>query len=106
MNHQQINISDIQIIPINTKNGLVAFASFILNDSLYISSVAVYTRLGTENSYRLVYPSKSVGDKEVNVLYPVKKQVGEYIEQEITKALNNLLKRSDKYVRYSSIDGK
>ena len=101
----QITISEIQIIPVKPKNGLVAFASFILNESIYITSIAVYTRLDNLDKYRLVYPSKLVGTKEVNIFYPISKEVGSSIEKEVTKEVQNILnKQSDKYVRHSSFN--
>ncbi len=102
----QISISEIQIIPVKPKNGLVAFASFVLNESLFVSSIAVYTRLNNQNLYRLVYPSKIVGSKETSILYPINKEVGSYIENVVTKELNKVYKKCDGYVRYSDINGK
>lgn len=99
----KLTISEIQIIPIKPNNGLIAFASFIVNESLFISSVAVYTRLNNPESYRLVYPSKLVGNNQTNILYPLKKEVGEYIENEVSRAVNNLFKKCDEYARYCNI---
>lgn len=103
----QIQISEIQIIPVKPKNGLVAFASFILNESLFISSIAVYTRLNNSNQYRLVYPSKQIGNKDTSILYPIKKEVGNYIESQVSKAVQIIFnQKCDEYVRYSNFDGK
>jgi stage V sporulation protein G len=101
----QITISEIQIVPVKANNGLIAFASFLINNSLFVSSVAVYTRLDGRGKYRLVYPSKLVGSKEVNIFYPVTKEVGFEIEKEVTTAVQNILnKKSDEYVRHSNFN--
>lgn len=97
-----IQISEIQIIQVKPNNGLIAFASFILNESLFLSSIAVYTRLDNPDQYRLVYPSKLIGNKDTNILYPIKKEVGGYIEKEVSKQYNKLFKKCDKYDRYSN----
>jgi len=37
-------LSEIQIIPIKPQNGLVGFASFVLDGSLYLGSIGIMTR--------------------------------------------------------------
>lgn len=54
-----MKISEIQITPIKPQNGLVAFASCLINKGLYLGSIGILTRL--EGGYRLTYPTKSVG---------------------------------------------
>ena len=100
----QITISEIQIIPVKPKNGLVAFVSFILNESLFVSSVAIYTRLENPDQYRLVYPSKQIGNKDTRILYPIKKEVGGYIEKQVSDQYNKLFKKCDEYARYSDFN--
>ena len=58
-------LSEIQIIPIKPQNGLVAFASFVLDGNLYLGSIGIVTRLN--GGYRLVYPTKKVGDRSLNI---------------------------------------
>lgn len=91
----QITISEIQIIPVKPKNGLVAFASFIINESFFVSSVAVYTKLNNPDQYRLVYPSKQIGNKDTSLLYPIKKEAGGYIEKQVSEQYNKLFKKCD-----------
>ena len=40
-----IKLTEIEIVPVRPNKGLVAFASFILNDSFFIGDVAIYTRI-------------------------------------------------------------
>lgn len=100
----QITISEIQIVPVKPKNGLVAFVSFILNESLFVSSVAIYTRLENPDQYRLVYPSKQIGNKDNSILYPIKKEVGGYIEKHVSDQYNKLFKKCNEYVRHSNFN--
>jgi len=37
----ELKISEIQVIPIKPKNGMVAFASCVVNDALYIGNIAI-----------------------------------------------------------------
>ena len=87
MNHR---LSEIQIIPIKPQNGLVAFASFVLDGSLYLGSIGIVTRLN--GGYRLVYPTKKVADRSLNIFYPIKKEFAELVETEIVKQFEEVMK--------------
>ena len=85
-------ISEIQIVPIKPHEGLIAFASFVLNSQFYIGNVAVYTRLNSEG-YRLVYPSKRLpkNGKEVQCFHPINRIAAEEIEEAVINKLSELL---------------
>jgi len=40
----QGRIKDIQIMPVKPRDGLIGFASFVLDDSLYLGSIGILTR--------------------------------------------------------------
>src|SRR3989338_2490074 len=82
-------ISEIQIIPIKPVNGLVAFASFVLDNKFYLGSIGIVTR--PHGGYRLVYPSKKVGIRNINTYYPINKEVSEMIEIEVIKRLEDVM---------------
>ena len=76
------HISEIQIIPIKPQNGLIAFASLVLDDCLYLGSIGVYARLdGT--GYRITYPTKKIGDKGLNIYHPINKLLAKEIEKAV-----------------------
>lgn len=83
------SVSEIQIIPIRPNGGLIGFASFVLDEKYYVGSVAVYTRLNGFG-YRLVYPSKKIGDKNINLFYPINSDVGSKIEEAVSEKVNEL----------------
>jgi stage V sporulation protein G len=87
-------VKEIQIIPVKPSNGLIAFCSFILFDSFYCSSIGIFTR--PTGGYRLVYPTKKAGNKEMNLFHPISKQIGIKIEQEVIKKLEDVMK-NDRY---------
>lgn len=89
-------LTEIQIIPIKPQNGLVAFASLVLNDNLYLGSVGIMTRLN--GGYRLTYPTKKIGIKDLNIFYPINKQFAEQIEKEVVKKFEEVMKNG----RYDS----
>ncbi len=82
----QVKISEINISPIKPNNGLVAFASCIYEDSLYLGSIAVHTRLG--GGYRLVYPKQS----GIDTFHPIRGSIGSILEKAISEKYINLLK--------------
>ena len=92
MEHE-VKISEIQIIPVKPKDGLIGFASFVLDEKYYVGSVAIFTRLG-KSGYRLVYPSKKLGDKNINLFHPINPRAGEIIEEEVSKRIEQLMNSS------------
>ena len=89
-----MSISEIQIIPIKPQDGLVAFASFVLNESLYLGSIGILTR--PEGGYRLVYPTKKVGERNINIFHPINKVFAKSIEKEVIKEFEDVMK-NDRY---------
>lgn len=93
-------LSEIQIIPIKPQNGLVAFASFVLNDSLYLGSIGIITR--PRGGYRLTYPTKKVGIKDLNIFYPINKTFAEEIERGVSEKLEEVMKNHDRHNSFNS----
>lgn len=84
-----MKITEIQITPIKPKDGLVGFASVVLENSLYLGFIGVYTRLdGT--GYRLTYPTKKIGDKSINIYHPINKETSKVIELAVFKKLKDI----------------
>ena len=88
-----IKISEINIVPIKPNEGLIAFASFVVDGNFFVSSVGVYTRLNGEG-YRLTYPQRKVGDKNINIFYPINAEVGKFIEQEVSNKVNEIFNKN------------
>ena len=77
-------ISKIQIKRVIPDNGLVGFASCVINDSLYLGNIAIFTRLGDIKRMRLVFPVKEVGDKKIDVFHPLTSDFYYALEEAIT----------------------
>lgn len=94
-------LTEIQIIPIKSQNGLVAFASLVLNNNLYLGSIGIMTR--PQGGYRLTYPTKSVGTRELNIYHPINRQFAEAIEKEVIKRLEEVMKnKNDRHNSFNS----
>jgi DNA-binding cell septation regulator SpoVG len=71
-------ISEVSITPIKPQNGLVAFASFVLDDALYCGSIGIMTR--PSGGFRLVYPTKLVAGRQLHLFHPIAASLGKQLE--------------------------
>jgi DNA-binding cell septation regulator SpoVG len=83
-----MKISEVQIDFIKSNNGLIAFASLVINGDVYLSSIGIYKKLDG-SGYRLTYPSKGTH----SVFYPINRMVGQEIEEAIFKKLKEVMKK-------------
>lgn len=87
-------VSEVNITPTKPANGLVAFASCVIDRQMYIGSLGVHKRLdGT--GYHITYPTKKVGSQQLNYFHPVNKDAGRIIEQAVVAKCVELFERSD-----------
>ncbi len=93
-------LSEIQIIPVKPQNGLVAFASFVLDKSLYLGSIGIMAR--PNGGYRLVYPTKKVADRSLNLFYPINREFALAIEDEVVKRLEEVMNKYDRHNSFNS----
>lgn len=83
-------LTEIQIVPVKPQDGLVAFASFVLDNNLYLGSIGIITR--PDGGYRLVYPTKKVGVRSLNIFHPINKSFAEAIEKEVVSKFEDVMK--------------
>ncbi len=84
-----MKITEIQITPIKPKDGLVGFASIVVEDGLYMGFIGVYTRLDG-SGYRLTYPTKKIGDSSINIYHPINREASKAIEQAVFNKLKEI----------------
>jgi stage V sporulation protein G len=87
-------ISEVSITPVKPINGLVAFASCIIDGKLYVGSLGVH-KLLDGSGYRITYPTKKIGLRQLNYVHPVTKDAGKAIELAIIAKCSELFERSD-----------
>lgn len=84
-----MTVTEINIIPIKPKDGLIGFASVVLENSLYLGSIGLYSRLdGT--GYRITYPTKKVAEKDLNIYHPINRDLSQEIERAVTQKAREL----------------
>ncbi len=84
-----MKITEIQIIPIKASNGLIAFASVVFDNRIYLGSIGVHKKLDG-SGYRVTYPTKKIGDKNINIYHPINKETSKRIEEEIISKTEKL----------------
>ena len=85
-----MKITEVQITPIKPCNGLLAFASVVLDSCLYLGSIGVHGRRdGT--GYRITYPTKKVGGRDMNFYHPINRETSRLIEDAITDQAKEVL---------------
>lgn len=99
-------ITEVQIFPIKPKDGLIAFASVVLDDKLYLGSIGIHKKL-IDEGYRLTYPTKKVGDKNLNIFHPISREISQEIEKAIIKRVKSLFEKEvmnfdDRYDYYDT----
>lgn len=87
---RDMKVSEVQIRPVKPKDGLVAFASLVVNDEVFLGSIAIYKRLGARG-YRLTYPTKAVGEKDFEIYHPISRDAGSAISEAILKKAEQIL---------------
>ena len=90
-------VSEVSILPLKPKAGLLGFASFVLNVQFYLGEIAIRSR--TSGGIRLLYPTKKLANgKEVPLYHPITKEIGNQIEQEIASHWGTILSLRDRGV--------
>jgi DNA-binding cell septation regulator SpoVG len=93
-----MKITRVEIEFINPSNGLIAFASIVIDGSIFLSSIAIHKKLNAEG-YRITYPSKG----QFSIFYPINKEVSRQIEEAIFEKLEevkNKVRGYEKEIQY------
>lgn len=86
----QHTISEVQIIPVKAQDGLVGFASFVIDNAFYIGSVGIYTKLNG-GGYRLTYPTRKRATGNLNICHPINKEIATAIEEAVTHKFETVM---------------
>ena len=91
----ETKITEVTIIMIKPKNGLVALATCVIDEKLYLGSIGIYTKL--KGGYRLTYPTKKLEVSSINIYHPISKEVSDAIENAIIEKYEQLMEVSIEY---------
>lgn len=85
-----MEVTDVQITPIKPRDGLVAFANVVLDNSIHLGFIGIHTKLDG-SGYRLTYPTKKAGVKDLNIYYPINKEMSKLIERAVIAKAEKIL---------------
>lgn len=74
------DISQVRITPVQPMNGLLAFASVVLNGNIRLNSIAIHRKLDG-SGLRLTYPTKRAGNEDRMIFHPITPDLSKAIEQ-------------------------
>ncbi len=83
-----MRISEVQIVPVQSQNGLVGFASLVFENAFYLGSIGIFTR--SAGGYRLTYPLRKNTRDNINFFYPIKKEIAELVEQAVIRKFEEI----------------
>ncbi len=89
-----MNVTEVEIAFVKPRNGLIAFASLVLDDQLYLSGIAIHRKLDG-GGYRLTYPTRKIGDRSIDIFHPIRRPIGQAIETAILEKLNDVVSKCD-----------
>lgn len=88
-----MEVSNVELIPVKAQQGLVCFANCILNDSLYIGNIAVFTKKDG-SGFRCVYPTKKLANGiQIPIFNPINTKFGGFLEETISKHVYQLFQK-------------
>ncbi|MCK5384587.1 MAG: SpoVG family protein [Alphaproteobacteria bacterium] len=96
-----MKISEVNIVLIKPRDGLIGFASLVINDALYLGSIGIHQKLNG-NGYRLTYPTKRTGMHNADIFHPINRDAGKAIEDAVLNKLNDVMKKVDNHAGYNS----
>lgn len=91
-------VTEVEIIPIKPQEGLVAFASLVI-DGWYLSSIGIHSKLDG-SGYRLTYPTKLVGTRQINLFHPINRDTTRVVEEAVMAKFIEVIEGSN-HGRYS-----
>jgi stage V sporulation protein G len=63
----------------------------VLDGCLYLGSIGIYQKLDG-SGYRITYPTKKIGDKNINIYHPINQEASRAVETAIIEKAEELLK--------------
>jgi len=88
----ELSVSEIQIVPVKALNGLVGFASAVINNQFYVGNIAIYSAPSSKEGFRLVFPNKKLtSGRFVDCFHPISKDAGVLVTEAIVNSYKELM---------------
>ena len=96
-----MQINDVTISLVLPQNGLIAFASIVLQGGFYVTGIAIHEKLD-RTGYRLTYPTRRTANQSFTICHPINYQASKAIEQAIFENLKTVLNKGCKNAGHNS----
>jgi len=84
------DVSEMQIVSIKPRNGLVGFGSCVLNQGLYLGNLAIHSC--PDGTFRIDYPTKKLANgQNIPCVHPINKDTDEIIRIAISNGYKKLI---------------
>ena len=98
-----MRISEVNVILIKPKDGLIGFASLVVEDALYVSGIGVHQKLDN-SGYRLTYPTRKSGAQNFDIFHPINRTASRALEDAILTKLKDVMNRLKTHARHDCPD--
>ena len=78
-----MKISEIQIVPVKAQDGLIGFASCVIDNQIFLGSIAIFTKIS--DGLRLVYPTKKISNNSLHYHHPINAKASKEVEEAVCK---------------------
>jgi DNA-binding cell septation regulator SpoVG len=89
-----MHVTEVDISFVKPQGGLIAFASTVVDDQLYLSGIAIHRKLDG-SGHRLTYPTRKVGTAQFSLFHPIRRPAGQAIERAILDKLKDVTSKHD-----------
>lgn len=89
-----MKVTEVQVTLIKPRDGLIGFANVVVDDQLFLGGIGIHRKLSGDG-YRLTYPNRRVGDASFDIFHPIRRPIGQAIEQAVIEKLKNAVSKTD-----------
>ncbi len=89
-----MEITEVRIAFIKPRDGMIGFASVVLDNALYLGSIGVHHKLDG-SGFRLTFPTRRAGDGQAHVFHPIRQDLSKRLETAIFEKMKNVMSKAD-----------
>jgi stage V sporulation protein G len=97
-----LRISEINIALVKPKDGLIGFASLVVNDAVFLGGIGIYQKLN--GGHRLTYPTRKAGAQNFDIFHPISRDAAQAIETAIFLKLSDVMNMQAGNAGHNSLD--
>jgi stage V sporulation protein G len=101
MQGSKMEITEVQISLIKPREGLVAFASVVISNAIYLGSIGIHKKFDG-SGYRLTYPTRANSAHKSNIYHPINSVTSKAIEDAILSKFKDVIRKGCNDAGYGS----